>query len=220
MGPMRILLRISFLAGTVAILSGIAYSDTNATEIRPILVPEGTTSVRIDRKALDQKVSSLLAVIPGSLSYTHMPERFPVGNPLGIRGEVQVEGRDDRTTHMALLVKRGQVVKEMFYFTVRMKPKVRNPGPNTGQSTRRAAESVGGGDTVRRYGPDSGSGERICDFLVRYCAGKRANRGQDCRFQPDVRCPPPGNGCRTGPGSNPSERVGSCPGLGERFSFC
>ena len=153
MGPMRILLRISFLAGTVAILSGIAYSDTNATEIRPILVPEGTTSVRIDRKALDQKVSSLLAVIPGSLSYTHMPERFPVGNPLGIRGEVQVEGRDDRTTHMALLVKRGQVVKEMFYFTVRMKPKVRNPGPNTGQSTRRAAESVGGGiqsgDTVR-----------------------------------------------------------------------
>jgi flagella basal body P-ring formation protein FlgA len=153
MGSMRILLRISFLAGAVAILSGNAYSATNATAIRPILVPEGTTSVRIDRKALDVKVSSLLDVIPGSLSYTHLPGGFPVGNPLGIRGEVQVEGRDDRITHLALLVKRGQVVKEMFYFTVRMKRKVRTPGPDSGQSIQRAAGSVGGGiqsgDTVR-----------------------------------------------------------------------
>jgi len=153
MGTMRILLRMSFLAGTVAILSGNAYGAANATEIRPILVQEGTTSVRIDRKALDQKVSSLLDVIPGSLSYTHLPGVFSVGNPSGIRGEVQVEGRDDRSTHLALLVKQGQVVKEMFYFTVRMKTKVRTPGANPGQSTRRSAGSVGGGiqsgDTVR-----------------------------------------------------------------------
>ena len=153
MGPGSFLARTFGVIGILLCFSGIAFSGTQSIEGKPILVAKGDSLVRVDKKALDILVSGMLDVLPGTLSYLHLPDSFPVSDTRGVRGELQLEGRDGLNTHLALLVKRGDVVQEMFYFTARMghrsnvSGKIRSKNTESVYSTN--GEGVRSGDTVR-----------------------------------------------------------------------
>ncbi|MCL4462124.1 MAG: flagella basal body P-ring formation protein FlgA [Nitrospirae bacterium] len=148
-----ILVRFAGVIGIFFFFSGSAFSGTPRGEKESILIPKGDASVRVDKRALDRLVSGLLDVPPGSLSYVHLPEGFPVSDARGVKGEVEMEGRDRFDSHLALLVKKGDVVEEMFYFSVRMTSRAKRisgSGPgNVGGGHSREGGGVRSGDTVR-----------------------------------------------------------------------
>ena len=154
MGPGSLLTRTFGVIGILLCFSGSAFSGTRAIEGKTILVAKGDSFVRVDKKALDILVSGMLDVPPGTLSYLHLPESFPVPDTRGVRGDLQMEGRDGVNTHLALLVKRGDIVQEMFYFTARMghrsivSGKIRSKNTGSVYSTN-GGEGVRSGDTVR-----------------------------------------------------------------------
>ena len=153
MGPGILLSRFLGVIGILWCFSGIALSAPNAPTGKSILVAEGDSSVRIDRTALDILVSRMLSVPSGTLSYLHLPDSFPVPESNGVRGVLQVEGRDGLDTHLALLVKKENIVQEMFYFTARAGHLLQSSGKPFSENRKSIApvesEGVRSGDTVR-----------------------------------------------------------------------
>ena len=153
MGPGMFLSRIVWVIGLFWLFSGDALSASRTGTEKEILVAKGDSSVRVDKSVLDMKVSRMLGVPEGTLSYHHLPASFPVPDSRQVRGTLQVEGRDGGDTHLALLVKKQNVVQEMFYFTVRIGHRFHPSG--TPFSKRRNGvtppeeEGVRSGDTVR-----------------------------------------------------------------------
>ena len=154
MGPGMLLSRFLWVIGLFWLLSGNALSASRAEAGKEILVARGDSSVRVDKAVLDRQVSRLLGVPEGTLSYHHLPASFPVPDSRDVRGTLQVEGRDGSDTHLALLVKKENVVQEMFYFTVRIGHRFRSSGRpfskrKNGMKSLEEEEGVRSGDTVR-----------------------------------------------------------------------
>lgn len=142
------------IAGVLMILSSPAGGHSAE---KGLIVRGADRSMRVDPAILDSDVRSALGV-PDSerLVYEGRPDTFSYPDPDGLEGRVMVEGkdRDRKVFHMGLVVTKGPVMVETFYFDVSASSrKTRAPGvpgmsPGTG-AEREGAGGVQSGDTVR-----------------------------------------------------------------------
>lgn len=124
---------------------------------RGLIVPGDDRSVRVDPSVLDLKVREVLGIPGGDrLFYEGRPNAFSYPDPDGLEGRVMVEGKDPdrRTFHMGLVVMKGPVMVEAFYFDVRVGLARKAALPRGGRRVHNGAirsglPGVQSGDTVR-----------------------------------------------------------------------
>ncbi len=146
-------LGMSFLA----LLGTLSWAVSAISAQRSLIVPGADRSIRVDPSVLDLKVREVLGVSRGDrLFYEGRPNSFSYPDPDGLEGMVTVEGKDPdrRTFHMGLVVMKGPVMVETFYFDVRVGFAKKGLLPRSGRRVRNGAIRVGlpgvqSGDTVR-----------------------------------------------------------------------
>ncbi|MHB8421917.1 MAG: flagella basal body P-ring formation protein FlgA [Leptospirales bacterium] len=152
MGVSRIVLLALALLSALC-LEGVPVS---AAETGDLLLPGPGSLVRVDQKVLDRLVRTVLKMGPGRLVYQNRPRSFTLPERDSLSGEILVEWRDRNLVHMAMVVRRRNVIQEMFYFDVRpgSLPGVLPPQTGSqmlGGEIRTSLDEAGvqSGDTVR-----------------------------------------------------------------------
>jgi flagella basal body P-ring formation protein FlgA len=146
-------------AGAVlaAVMITLSSPAAGHSEERGLIVEGPDRSLRVDPAVLDSDVRSVLGIPNGDrLVYEGRPNTFSYPDPDGLEGRVMVEGkdRDRRTFHMGLVVTRGPVMVETFYFDVSVESR-KTSVPGISRMSHGVGVEQGGaggvqsGDTVR-----------------------------------------------------------------------